>query len=211
MIVYDFTKLSLTIQFWTCILMCPLSLYANIVNIVVCVESAELQKLTISFYNTLMSLFNILSLIFGYFLLFLPTSIGQVSLLLRSDYACKLIPFVICVSLEMSALLSLMVTLERLLRFAYRDQYNQHRGFKFLTKREHLRWTVLVIFCVVCTVNAPMLFNRLEKVTAFDRVSNGTVTQIKCTSAMRPIVRDSIVVSLRCFLPFVLKLIINSV
>jgi hypothetical protein len=211
MVDYDFTQFSLTIQFLTCILMCPISLYANIVNIVVCVESAELQKLTISFYNILMSIFNILSLIFGYFLLFFPTSIGQVSLLLRSDYTCKLIPFAICVSLEMSALLSLMVTLERLIRFAYRDHYNQQRGFKFLTKRENLRWTVLVLFCAVCTVNASMLFNCLENVTRFDTVSNRNVTQIKCKSPMKPIVRDSLVVSLRCLLPFVLKLIINSV
>ena len=202
--IYDFTKLTYAIQFWSCVIICPIGWYANLVNIVVCCEK-EMQKFTISFYNIFMSIFNMVSLACLIVLLF-PQSIGNQALYLRSNMSCKIIPYAVTLSQEMSAWLSVMVTFDRLIYISYQNR------FKFLKEKNKIACLLGVLFFILSLSNIPSLFYSLKTTNTLDSTPSSNITVVECTaSPSLSLLRNSLAIVMRTIFPMILQYAINGI
>ena len=101
----------------------------NCINLWLCLNP-RFPRDAMGYFNILMSVFNILSLIGGQ-INSLPQFIGYQDLSLISDYSCKFLQYLPRVCYQASAWLNVMSTLERI---AY---FSGQKLFKFFIKKKH--------------------------------------------------------------------------
>ena len=191
----DLTDLTHTVQFYSCIVIFSIGFVSNSLNILVCIRK-ELLKNTIGLYNILMSLFNILSLIFVGYLFFFPQSIGQTNLILRSNINCKLIWYFMRVFLQMSVWLNVMITLDRTLCvYSPRTQ-----RLKLVQNKTTMIMAVVCLFLFICGINVANLFYYLD-----------TQAQICTASIFVTMLSNLIPVFMRFLVPLVLQVVLNSI
>ena len=141
--------------FYACIVGIDISILGNIANILVCLRKSIRNEI-ISFYNIMISIWNILTLVFG-FIAFFPPSIHAQDVLLKSDFACATISFLIRVCTHMASWLYVCLTIDKYLCVAF----NNKLAFIF-NDRKKLSFIMLGLFGVICLINVPNLFFRLS-------------------------------------------------
>ena len=82
----DLTKETNSLVFNGVIIICPIGIITNLMNIKVS-RSEEIQKTSMSFFNIRLSIFNILLIIFVGFIISFPPSIGEQMVTLYSELA----------------------------------------------------------------------------------------------------------------------------
>ena len=198
------------IAFYSCLIIGNMSFASNILNILVCMRKKH-RKEALGFYNPLMSVFNILSTMFGYLSLF-PMTIGGQDLQVSSDYACILISYMGRICVQMSSWLNVMISFDRMITISYPYR------FKRIRKRDMLSKFVLGLLLAITLVNTPNLL--FSVVITETRVFNATTNQSKvvnvakaCTckfSSTMSVVRDLIAQLMRSALPIVLECVLNT-
>jgi len=181
--------------FYACVVGIDVYILGNIVNIIVCLRKS-IRKEMISFYNIMISLWNILVLIFG-FISFFPASIHTQDLILKSDFACATISYVIRVCVHMTSWLYVCLTIDKYLCVAF----NNKLAFIF-NDRKKLSFIMLGLFSVICLINVPNLFFRL---------SLNAKSNLECMST--PLVfalRNLSAIFFRTVLPIILQIVFSS-
>jgi hypothetical protein len=200
----DFTKKIHSIEFYFCIIFCNVGIVFNLLNIFVS-SRKEIQKNTMGFYNSTMSVFNILSLVFSGYLVFFSQSIDKQMLILTSNQACMLILFFSKAFRFMSSWLNVMATFDRLIFVLY----NYKNRLKFFKRTKNLTCIAVVMLLFILFLNIPNLFFHLEQ--NFNNSSNSTLTMLECTSSRHIVLlRDFVTIIMRIVLPLLLQLFMNS-
>ena len=137
------------ISYYSCLTIGSIGLISNLINMAVCMRK-KIGKEAMGFYNPLMSLFNILSLISGILQLF-PTSIGQNDLIVASNYHCILMSYLTRVSIHMSSWLNIMLSLDRTISITHPNRFTWHKDRGMLVK------IVFGILMVILVINVPNL------------------------------------------------------
>jgi hypothetical protein len=104
----------------------------------------------------MISIWNILTLSFG-FISFFPASIHTQDFLLKSDFACATISFLLRVCMHMTSWLYVCLTIDKYLCVAF----NNKLAYIF-NDRKKLSFIMLVLFSVTCLINVPNFFFRLS-------------------------------------------------
>lgn len=193
----DFTDLTHKLEYYFCLIVSNTGILANIVNIVVC-SRKNMNKNTMGFYNILMSIFNILTLILLGYLTIFPQSIGQTYLVYRSYYTCILIPYFNRIVSQMSAWLNVMLTFDRMLCVSYLNR------FRFIQNKRILSLIVLIMFLIIAVLNISNLFYTFE--------TNADINMNICkATALIALIRDTIGVSMRIIIPLILEVVMNTI
>ncbi len=183
------------IGFYTCVVGIDICILGNILNVLICMRKA-IRKEIFGFYNIMISIWNILVLFFG-FISFFPASIHAQDLLLKSDFACATISFLIRVSVHMSSWLYVFLTIDKYFCVAF----NNKLAFIF-SNRKKLSLIILGLFGAICLINVPNLLFRL---------SEDDQSILECTST--PLVfalRNLTAIFFRTILPIILQIVFSS-
>ena len=121
----------------------PIGLLGNVMNILVCARK-PIRKETTGFYYSLMSLFNIPSIIVGFIATYPATS----NRLYASTFDCVAILFSFRIGVQMYAWLNVMAAWDRMMCVTFPAR------FKFIYKRKFLYTAASILFIFVfCTEN----------------------------------------------------------
>ena len=166
----------------------------------------ELQKNTMGFYNILLSIFNILTLIsVGYMNLFVE-SLGYEQLFLKSNMSCASLLFLNRLISQVVSWLNVMVTFDRMLCVS------KMKREKYATNKRQLMLILACICMVLSGLNAPNLFFSLKTQATLNLMTNITHVETACTSSKSLIlIRDMVSTIMRIFLPLMLQASINAV
>ena len=176
----------------------PIGLLGNIMNILVCARK-PIRKETMGFYYSLMSLFNIPALIVGFIATYPATS----NRLYASNFDCIAILYTFRIGVQMYAWLNVMAAWDRMMCVTFPIR------FKFIYERKFLYTAASILFIFVLLINTPNFFFKIITITS--PVDNST--QIFCTTSISNLVlaRDAISQLMRTVLPFILELILNVI
>ena len=181
--------------FYSCSLVVVCYLLGNMLNILVCARK-RIRKEMMGFYNIVISFWNIMVLLSALFLYF-PPSIHVQDLLLRSNFSCATINFVMRVCVQMSAWLHVFLTLDRYLCVIFNNR------LKFIfNDRIKLSLIFLGLLVIICVINMPNLFFR---------VSLNAESNLKCDST--PLInqiRNIIISIFRIILPILFQMVLSS-
>ena len=198
-IVYDFTIVTYKLAYYAVLVVCNTGIIANICNILVCFEK-ELQNNTMGFYNILLSIFNILALIFSGYLSIFKQTLSEEQFISTSYINCILISFFTRVFSQMATWVNVMLTLDRMFCVLY---LNRIETLKVKTK---LAWMVLALIGFLFCVNVPNLFYYLDNIT-----TNDTTKKVCTSSTIMVWIRDAITLLMRVALPLSVQISLNLV
>ena len=191
--------------YYSCLLMGNIGLISNLLNIVVCMRRKKIRRVSMGFYNPLMSLFNILNMIFAY-LYFLPVGMGLESLFFRSDYHCILLSYLGRICVQMSSWLNIMLSLDRTISITYPNRFTWHKNRSLLIK------IVLGILLVISVINVPnLMFEVVEVQTTTSENVTVITKSCTCKEPIIGVIRDSIAQLMRTVIPLVLEFGLSSV
>jgi len=111
----DFTSETYRLQFYSSILIGSIGFITNIMNVVISQRKKLTKNTTMGLFNTFMSIFNVLGIVFVGFLNVFPQSIGEMELITSTMLSCKLIPFFTRVFMQSVAWSNVLVTFDRML------------------------------------------------------------------------------------------------
>ena len=204
--VLNLTKESLLLDFYMSTMIGTFGIVSNIFNIIVSSRSKIQEITTMGFFNVSLSCVNIFAIVFVYYLMIFPQSIGKSDLMSTSIYACLLIPFFARVLVLVSYWLNVLISYDRICIF------DAHYRTHFINNRKHLRLLLLVIFFVACLVTVPNLLFHLEYQTQFDSSLNSTHTITICTSSnLIQTLRDASAAVFLIVLPIFLQTTLNII
>ena len=199
-----FSSISMTrekLLFYTCTIALPSGIALNILSTIV-FSRKKFLKLTMGFYNIAISAVNIIFATFG-----IITNIGQTigkDFTLMSGFSCIFLTFAIRVFSEMSSWMNVFVTVDRMISITYPNKY------PFLKNKKILSTLILVQFMILCILNIPNFFFKIESIETLNPYTNMTVTTKSCTSSSSIVtIRDIIVLVLRVILPIILMISMN--
>ena len=178
---------------------------SNILNIIIS-SRANLRKKAMGFYNIIISIFNILIIVVGSIQYF-PTSIGAVNFFLISNFWCVLMTSSSRILIHMVSWLNVMVSLDRTLCVSLSNR------LKFIQIRKNMLMFMLAMFAVVCALNSPNFFFKLEYDVSFNYTSNKTVSiNVRCAATkLITNIRDTIAQLIRTVIPIILQIILNTI
>ncbi len=186
------------IAFYSCNIIANIGILGNFFNLMLCLNQ-RIARDVMGYFNILMSIFNILSLITAQIHYF-PQSIGYQDLTITSDYSCKLLNYFSRVFAQTSAWLNVMATFERI------EFFSKHKLFKLITSKYAPAATFLGLLAILLVLNVPNLLFNLVHVSKFVIEKNQTTNFTSCTSTKLTILITNIEISLvRVFLPIVLQ------
>ena len=190
--------------FYSCSLLVSSFILANIVNILICLRSRIVKEM-IGFYNIIISVFNILTLVLGSLIVY-PITLNFQDLVEISNFSCITITYFSRVSVQMCSWLYVFLSLDRYLCVAYNEK------FKFLlNNKKKLSYILTGLFLVILLINVPNLFFKLTNVSSFDTQTNQTKSYVLCTASSSIIlVRNFIVILFRIVLPLILQIILSN-
>ena len=167
----------------------------NILNILICARK-NIRKEIIGIYNVVISIWNILALSFGLSLYF-PASISIQDLTLTSDFLCVTINYVMRVSVQMSAWLYVIMTIDRYLCV----QFNNKLKFIFDDPKK-LSLIFVGLFAIICGINIPNLFFRVS----LDDQSNLTCSSTPLINK----IRNMMISIFRIILPMIFQVVFST-
>ena len=188
----DLTEESLSLIFYTCVIIGNFGIVTNMLNIFVSMKS-EIMKIKTGFYFILISIFNILTIIFTLYLLLFPQSIGRPDLATTSFLACWLIPYLLRVVSQMVSWLNVVLTYDRMLCTTI--TYHIH----FMYDNQKVKHLLLVMFVIICVLNLPNFFFHIEANTCTPNWNFITV------------LRDSVSMLNRIIVPQTLQTVFNVI
>ena len=191
--IFELSLIEYKIAVYSCLIILPLGLLTNSLNILVCMRK-QILKQTMGFYSPIMSLFNMTSLFISFLVDYPPIQF----VMFNSSLNCVLYSYLLRISLQMSSWLYVMCSLDRMLFITY-----PHR-FKFLKKKSLLCLVCGILFVAICLLNVPNLWLTVV------RADNSSTAL--CTS-MQPnlvLVRDLIAQCMRTVLPVLIEATLNA-
>jgi hypothetical protein len=181
--------------FYSCVFGVSSLILGNILNIIICLRK-KLRQEIMSFYNIIISTWNILIFVCGLFFYF-PPSIHMQDVLLISDFLCASLNFSLRVCVQMSAWLHVFLSIDRYLCVAF----NQKLAF-ILNDRKKLSFIFMGLFAFICVINVPNLFFTLSN-------TNSTFPMPKAQCGSTPLInqiRNTVISIFRIILPLVLQI-----
>jgi hypothetical protein len=180
--------------FYACVVGIDISILGNIINILIFLRKTIRNEI-ISFYNIMISIWNILTLVFG-FITFFPASIHAQNLLLKSDFACATISFLMRVCTHMASWLYVCLTIDKYVCVAF----NNKLAYIF-NSRKKLSFIIMGLFSVICLINVPNLFFRL---------SLNAKSDMECASTPLLVpIRNLTTIFFRTVLPIILQIVFS--
>jgi hypothetical protein len=207
----NLTNQTNALQLYSFAFIIPVGFITNVLNILVNARD-KFQQTTMGFYNIFWSIFNI----FWIICLFLQASIpliGLNKLILKSDIACKLLPYFVRLFGQLNMWINVVASFDRLLLMSYENlaAYNN----RFLNNNNKIRLLKILVLMVLIlsAVNSPGLLFYLETDTVvFNNLTNQTSFTIQCTSTpLISLIRDSISSLFRIVLPIVIQTVISCI
>ena len=206
----DLTKETNSLVFYSVVIICPIGIITNLMNIKVS-RSEEIQKTSMSFFNIRLSIFNILVIVFVGFIISFPPSIGEQMVTLNSELACKLIPYFSRIICQMSSWLLVIASFDRMFMLMSYKNKNNVRDPQEIKDTTKLSRIVVSLFFLFCLINIPNLLFTLETQTVVDSITNSTTQTLLCTSSKNIVlIRDVIAKTSYGILPFILQIIISA-
>jgi hypothetical protein len=198
-------SIAVDLGYYTILIVTNLGLITNTLNIIISMRK-PIQQSSMGFYNIIMSIFNILSLIASYITIF-PQIVSTTNLNLLSTFSCISIAYFQRVVIHMSSWINVMISADRMLCVTFPSR------FKFVNDKRILSLIALGLLIFVSTINAANFWFFLKEQTIFDTTTNKTlVTSQGCTSDPHTLfIRDTISVIVRIMLPVILEAIFNSI
>jgi hypothetical protein len=189
--------------FYSCSILLSILILGNILNILICLRKSLLKEM-IGFYNIIISVSNVFTLVLGGLIVF-PITLNYDDLVAISNFSCILITYFSRVSVQMSSWLHVFLSLDRYLCVAYNER------FKFLfNNKKKLSSIFLGLFVVIMVINVPNVLFRLTYVSSFDSRENQTSVSVICTATSSIIsIRNTIVIVFRIVLPLLLQIILS--
>ena len=194
---YNFTDVTLTIGYYSILIVSSIGFLSNFLNILVCMRK-RMRKTAMGFCNIIISTFNFAYLVLALF---------QNNYLTSSEYSCILLPYFTRVIYQMSSWLNVLVLLDRMILISYKNRSDD----VFNVNMEKVSLIIMALFALICIVNLPNIFFSLQTQTYFNPLTNTTVMYTMCTSDTQTIlIRDILAAVSRVVLPLVLEVIINT-
>lgn len=204
---HELQHVTKSLVYYSFLIVSNLSFLTNILNIVICNRSKTRKKNTFGLYNTLMSSFNILSLIFSY-LIYFPLSFGDgKDLLLKSSLNCILISYFNQVCVQMCSWLNVTMSIDRTICIGFSHKFLFHKS------KRNILFICWGLFLVICLVNIENFFGNITSKTFIDEKENTTVSFEYCISFSSEvgIMRDFISQIMRTVLPVLLEFLLNAI
>lgn len=188
--------------YYECITVIPVGIALNILSSIVFMRK-KFSKITMGYYNIVISMVNILSSIFGT-LNYIGQAIGK-DLTLISDFSCIFLTFGMRIFAQMSSWMNVFVTVDRMVTITYPNKY------PFLKNKKKLSFMILTQFLIICIINVTNLLLKVETIVTLNPATNKTITTKACTSTNEAIItiRDIIVLLFRAALPIILMISMN--
>jgi nitrate reductase NapE component len=207
----DLTEETHSLLFYCATIIGPIGICTNLMNIKVS-KSEEIQKTTMSFFNIRLSIFNILSITLVGLIWGFPQSIGYQVVVLTSDSACKLIPYLTRIITQMSSWLLVMASFDRMfMLMSYKNLNNVRKTDKQEVKdTRKYSWLLIGLFFLFCLINSPNLFFSLQTQAHINTTTPNKTSQVLCTSKPTVVlVRDIVSRTICGILPFILQIVIS--
>jgi hypothetical protein len=168
---------------------------SNTLNIVICLRK-ELRSSLLSYYNILISIFNILTFV-ATLCFYFPITLGFESLVTLSDISCATLSFALRVVIQMSIWINVGVTIDRFLCVSFPSK------FKFNTDRKKLSWIFFGVFIVLLLLNIPNLFFKINQ--------NGGSLVCSSTNSLIVLIRNLEIGLFRAVLPAILHIVLSAI
>ena len=180
----------------SCIIIILLGITTNILNVLIC-SRKKIRKESLGFYSPLMSILNILSLIFGLFIVYPPLS----EVLLISTLTCVIFSYLSRITLHTNSWLYVLASLDRTLCII------NPLKFRFIKNKKNLSILVLALTVIICLLDSPNFFYSVK----LNQVNASLVIK-RCTAPSEIVlIRDLLAQLMRTIFPVVLEFILNSI
>jgi len=191
--------------YYTILIITNLGLITNTLNIFISLKRS-IQQSTMGFYNIIMSVFNIFSLVAGYVAVF-PQTISKPDLNLSSTFSCIAIAYLQRLVIHMSSWINVMISADRMICVSFPGRFN------FINNKKILSFIALGLFIVISILNGANFLFYLKIQTTIDPTTNQTIITSKaCTSNPQVVlIRDTISVTIRVMLPVIIDTILNII
>ena len=202
---FNLEHITKILVYYSFLIVSNLSFISNLLNILICNRRKLLKKNTFGLYNTLMSSFNILSLIFSY-LIYFPYSIDEQDLLLKSTLNCVLISYLNQVCLQMCSWLNVTMSIDRTISIGFSHKFSFHKS------KRNINIICACLCLIICLANVEIFFGAITSKTIIDRDENRTLSFQYCISLSQvgPI-SDVISQTMRTVLPVILEFLLNAI
>jgi hypothetical protein len=175
----------------------------NVLNILICTRKTLIEEM-IGFYNIIVSVFNIITIIMLNLIVF-PTTLNYQDLTTFSIFSCISIMYFTRVSAQMSSWLYVFLSLDR-----YLCVVNFKKLKSILKDKKKISLILLTLFVTTLVINSPNFLLSLANVSAFDSQTNQTQVSIVCTATSSILLtRNMIVIVFRIVLPLILQIIFS--
>jgi len=133
----DFTSETYRLQYYSSIFIGSIGFITNFMNIGICQRKKLTKNTTMGLYNTFMSIFNVLAIVFVGFLNVFPQSIGEMELVTSTMLSCKLIPYFSRVVIQCVAWSNVLVTFDRMLMVCIQTRNHRILMVNLKLKKKH--------------------------------------------------------------------------
>ena len=191
------------ILFYSGSILSSIFILGNMLNILICTRKKLLKEM-IGFYNIIMSVFNIITIVMINLVVF-PTTLNYQDLTTFSFFSCISIMYFTRVSVQMSSWLHVFLSLDRYLCVAHLNR------LKFILKdKKKISFIILALFVFILIINSPNFFFRLTYESIIDSQSNQTQVSVVCTATSSILlIRNIIAIVIRIVLPLVLQMVFS--
>lgn len=192
----------LAINYYFILIIVPIGIVTNMICILIFSRS-NMNKTNMGFFNILLALSNILTLLF-YMFLQNSSSLFGYDLSLSSDLCCKLYFYLRRNIRELAPTIECLLSFDRFINVCYPKRFNI-----FANKIFRLKLILFVLF-VLAVLNIENLFFYLN--VKYTNSSGGKIREIRVCTASESILIASDMISavLRTFIPFVIMTVLST-
>ena len=193
------------IEYYGCLVLVNIGLIANLLNILISLRK-NIQKITMGFYNVVMSVFNILLLIIAGYLNIFPQALGRAQFISNSYYGCNILSYLLRTILQMTQWLNVLITLDRTICVTFPTR------FLFIKNKRKLLQIVLAMFVIICILNVINVFFHIEDKSSPLLFANETFNYTVCTSnSLVNLLSATSAMITRIIVPLTLQVVMNAV
>lgn len=193
---------SRAIVFYECYALFIPGILLNIIQILI-FQKKKFKKTTMSFFYTINSLIHIFIIIhlltFG-----IPITQNR-SLILKSDWSCRIYLFILRTLYQASSWLNVVVSADRLIFVIFSHKYRFERIIKI--------WSIvlLAILVMIFLVNSPNFWFYIVEINSNSTSSNQTSSKYCTSNPTAVLFRDIFAIGIRTVIPFILMFVINCI
>lgn len=190
------------IVFYECFALFIPGIFLNIIQIVI-FQKRIFKKTTMSFFYTINSIIHIFILI--HLLTFGIPIIQNNSLILKSNWGCRIYLFILRTLYQASSWLNVIVSADRLLFVVFSHKYKFQKSIKF--------WSIILIAILVMIflVNSPNFWFYIVEIKSNSSLTNQTSSKYCTSNPTAVLFRDIFAIGIRTVIPFILMFVINCI